>query len=382
MHKEPVTMPNPSFRFCLRNALLCALVPLVAGAASGFGSYATSGGIASAGASTILPVIKRAPPIGGNAPVSDAEARQFADRLLAAARSNDAATLNNLFDIDAIAAASVAGLDVSEADKRGYMKGFRESQKDSQGILSKMFSLTANGGSVNLLRVVDVEGRKRARFRLIASGGDNIGYVDLVLGRSAAGQTLAQDTYIFSVGELTSRLLRRVAVQGFAMQDRGLLTRLRGADSDFAKYANSIGAISQNMAAGRASLALQAYNGLPDTIKADKTMKLMHIQIAQKLNDAEYQRAFNDFRGAFPNDPAIDLLSINYYLNNKQYPKALASIDRVDKSVGGDPYLDVQRAEMYIFMRDFNKARPALARGLKAVPNDKAALTLDKALNH
>ena len=51
-----------------------------------------------------------------------------------------------------------------------------------------------------------------------------------------------------------------------------------------------------------------------------------------------------DFRKYYSQDPCLDLLLIDYYTLKKDYAQAIPCVDRLDKSVGGDPYLNVLRA--------------------------------------
>ena len=384
-HKEPEimhTLPSRSpfrsaFRFPAGRVLLCALLPLLPLAGAGCGKHADAPAGMTSAANTSTSSTS-SPSSGGDStaavnpgpPVTDAEAKQFSERLLTSLRTGNTATLNTLLDMDALSAAALAGMGLSDKDKNDFLGGMRESLNQSTGFSGQLISTVAGGGSSDLLRIVEVDGRKRARIRMIHPRNTGVGYVDFVLGHNPAGQVLAQDMYLFYSGELFSLTLHRLAVQGFASQNRSLLDRLKGVDNDFAKHLEDIRTISQDLASGSAPAGMQVYNGLPDSLKADKMMKLIHIRLAQKMGDAEYERALGDFRASFPNDSASALLSVDYYLLKKQYSKALSALDTLDKALGGDPYLDVQRAGVYAVMQDRSKARTAIKRAVSAMPND------------
>jgi hypothetical protein len=53
------------------------------------------------------------------------------------------------------------------------------------------------------------------------------------------------------------------------------------------------------------------------------------------------------FERDFPDDPSLLLLVIDGYALKKDGPKLLAAIDRLDRKVGGDPYLELHRAGAY-----------------------------------
>jgi predicted Zn-dependent protease len=73
-------------------------------------------------------------------------------------------------------------------------------------------------------------------------------------------------------------------------------------------------------------------------------------------------------RTTYPNNPAIELLATTFYVKTKQYPLALAAVDTIDKSVGGDPYLDVTRAQIYMQTADSERAAQVADTALTKVP--------------
>ncbi len=398
-HKEPEIMHTSSsrstfpltFRKSLRvsssRVLLCALLPLLPLAGAGCGKHADApAGVTSAtsaapgGTSAPSSTGESAIAVNTGPPVTDAEAKQFADRLLTGLRTGSTTTLNGLLDLDALGAAATAGMGLPDKDRNDFVGGMRGTLDQSTGFTGQLISTVAGGGSSDLLRIIDVDGRKRARIRMIHANNTGVGYVDFVLGHNAGNQVVAQDMYLFYSGELFSQTLHRLAVQGFASQNRSLLDRLKGVDNDFAKHLEDIRTISQDLAAGNASAGMQVYNGLPDTLKADKMMKLIHIRLAQKMGDAEYERSLSDFRASFPNDPSSALLSVDYYLLKKQYSKALVAIDTLDKALGGDPYQNVQRAGVYYYMHDRSKAQAAIKQAVSAMPNDPNVRQMQRAL--
>lgn len=374
-------------RFSSHHVLLCALLPLLPLAGAGCGKHAdapadmtSATGASPGGTSASSSPGESTVAVNPGPPVTDTEAKQFSERLLTALRTGNTATLNTLLDLDALAAAATADMGLSDKDRNDFLGGMRDTMNQSTGFSAQLINSVAGGGSSDLLRIVEVDGRKRARVRMIHPNNTGVGYVDFVLGHNTAGQALAQDMYLFYSGELFTLTLHRLAVQGFASQNRSLLERLKGVDNDFAKHLNDIRTISQDLAAGNASAGIQVYNGLPDTLKADKMMKLIHIRLAQKMGDSEYERALGDFRASFPNDSASALLSVDYYILKKQYSKALTALDTLDKALGGDPYQDVQRAGVYAYMHDRSKAQAAIKRAVGAMPNDLNVRQMQKAL--
>ena len=313
---------------------------------------------------------------GGQAAASDsgiteAEAGQFTNTMIQAIRSNNPTAVANGIDLDALVSLSVKDLGISDANLRGFTAGMKNSLSQSTGLTAQLAASVANGGSCDLLRYVDVEGHKRARVRLVHANFSGVNYIDFVLGRNAAGQIIAQDMYIFYSGELLSQTVRRAAVQLAAHDNRSILEKLKGSEPEFLKHTDDIQHIAQALQSGDTAGAAQIYNSLPESLKQDKSLQLIHIRIAEKQSETQYSQALSDFRAAFPNDPASDLLAIDFYVLRKEYDKSLQAIDNLDRAVGGDPYLDTMRAFIYIIEKQYGPARQAAEKANQALPDRK-----------
>ncbi len=86
-------------------------------------------------------------------------------------------------------------------------------------------------------------------------------------------------------------------------------------------------------------------------------------------HEKEYAATLEELRTRFPDDHAVDALSIDYYFMRKEYGKVVECIDRLDQSVGGDPYLKVVRARMEIRLNNKDLARRDLLRAVEEEPD-------------
>jgi tetratricopeptide (TPR) repeat protein len=107
---------------------------------------------------------------------------------------------------------------------------------------------------------------------------------------------------------------------------------------------------------GQFEEALKLAAKMPDDLKKQKIVLVVRGVAASNVGESEFLAVIDDFRKHYPDDAALDLMSIDYFLNQKKHDKALTSIDRVDEAVGGDAYLDVMRAGIYAEMGDFDEA--------------------------
>jgi predicted Zn-dependent protease len=90
---------------------------------------------------------------------------------------------------------------------------------------------------------------------------------------------------------------------------------------------------------------------------------------SKKIDRQSYQEAMRRFAAGFPGDPALNVILIDDYMLSGQLDEAHRTIDRLDQSVGGDPYLAVFHGE--IFCRQ-NRFADAVAAARRAIAADRS----------
>jgi len=64
----------------------------------------------------------------------------------------------------------------------------------------------------------------------------------------------------------------------------------------------------------------------------------------------------------FPHDPNMYLLMIDAYTLQKNYPKALESVNKLDSLIGKDPFQDYERGLLFKLMEDSTNERICFER--------------------
>ena len=121
--------------------------------------------------------------------------------------------------------------------------------------------------------------------------------------------------------------------------------------------------VARKYAAGRAN-----YKSLPAEIQTDKSVFLRYLWAAEAVGDTEFLLALDGFRRQFPNDPALDFQNIDFYRLMRNFDEALRSIDKAEKSIGGDPYLNALRAKLLVKAWRFKEARVAADKAIEQEP--------------
>jgi hypothetical protein len=286
---------------------------------------------------------------GATAPgaLPESDCRAYAQSVVKAVAAGKLAEVNALVDWDALLNSTVAGLDVAPAMRLGLLKGMKDSIVKETGIAGQLVRNVKGGGSFTFLRAWQNHGRQVVLFRLIqpaAQGGFN--YFEFAPYRAPGGQIRASDIYIYMAGEFFSETLRRALLPVLADQSRSFLDKLMGGEKDYVHDFPEVGRAGHLLAQGKPAEALAIYNTLRPETRKQKVVLLGRLGAAQAGGEKEYAAVIEEFRTLFPNDPCLDIISIDAFVLRKDYDGAIKAIDRLERSVGGDAYLDMLRAAL------------------------------------
>ena len=178
--------------------------------------------------------------------------------------------------------------------------------------------------------------------------------------RQADSKVQAADLYLYAAGELFSETLHRGFLHAAAETSPSLLARLTQQEGDYVKNLDKLETLARCVQDGQTAKAMDIYARLPQSLKKEKSVLLLRVQAAQSLDLGQLDAAIRDFRSAFPHDPVVNRLLIDTFFLHQEYAKARASIDRLDRSLGGDPYLNVLRANAYLAEKQYKTAKELL----------------------
>ncbi|MHC5540063.1 tetratricopeptide repeat protein [Singulisphaera rosea] len=308
----------------------------------------------------------------GNAPktgitVSDEDCRAFADRTQEEVAMGDSARFASEIDWEAILEAATAGIPAPEAARKGFIGGARTSILADNRYVKEILETTRDGGAYTFLRIFTRDKRKGVLFRMISADGA-INYHFYILAKRDDKVVRAVDVYTFLSAEFVSQPIRRLYAYTATHSSRGILDRLRGSEQAFLKEFPQFQQLMTAQAQGRPQDALKIYDGLSEVVKNDKTVQLIRLRAADAAGETLYETALEDFRRRYPNDPCVDMISIDYFTMKKDYPKALECLGHLDKSVHGDPYLHVLRAGVSLLANDLVAAEDEVRKAIAEDP--------------
>jgi hypothetical protein len=294
--------------------------------------------------------------------LTDQEVADYAAAVEKAATTSDATGLTGLVDWPALLEKATADYKATEKSRKVFIDAVIKSIDTNQALAKSIINNAAKGGSFRFLRARMKEGQKTALFRLGQAGG-GISYFEFLLARRPDGSVKATNLYSFFDGELMSQTFRRLYLLAVASE-----IKTDGAGQEFAENGPKIKQMGDLALAGQQREALAILDSLPKSIQNEKSFLLARVKFTQRLDDTLYLEAMQRYQSKFPNDPSVDLISIDGLLSHRKFDEALAALERLDKSVGGDPFLDISRAGILLQADRLEKGREAAKRVVKAMP--------------
>ena len=357
---EPPSGRQPEQRTLLPGLLLVAGVGmallLIAGGATVFFLLRQADVAAGPGAVANDPV--RLP----QASVEDGELLGW--RLEQAVMSGDVEAIESLFDWSMMVRRAASGLEMNAADLDSFAAGV--SRGASKVATERLVAIGRDGGRFDYLRTIRREGRVRTFCRIITPEGtvDFLEY--LPIGRNESLRV--GDAFAFSTGEDVSASLRRVLLPLVAHENRSLLERLTGAESDLVRHNEAFGELVSSNLEGRWQETLDVYESLPDSLQREKYALLTVLHAASWIDDTRYVELVETFRTTYPDDAALDLILINYHTIRGELNDAIAALRRLDQRVGGDAFIKSWMADLLIEQQQFAAADALLRQAIQSEP--------------
>jgi hypothetical protein len=277
-------------------------------------------------------------------PVSEAEAENFGRQLEVHIGRKEMMFYINAFDFTRMLD-KVVPVATRQAGDSDFLGGFENGMRYGLEVQTKGIK------SLKFLRTTHVKDGTGALMRMITTN-NLVNYQNLSLQHDATGRIRIDDAYVYLSGEWLSETTRRTALPILEERDKSVMARLFGDTSDLVKYEPQWAQMPTLNQHGKYQEALDVYAGLPPKLQREKFLLVQRLRAAEAVNQKDYLATLKLWRQCYPDDPSIDIISIDYFTLTKDYGQAMACIDRLDQVLGGDPYLDFERAALYSLKND------------------------------
>jgi hypothetical protein len=300
---------------------------------------------------------------------TESHCREWGLALQSAVRKGDLGRFNELVDWDALLSTTTGIANPSPklaASRADFVRGALIALRGDSSGFGAQIAAETKLGSYTLLRVQLVDGRRRALFRMITKAGA-LNYHGYLFDPAHTAPLRAVDCYVFLTGEPLTKTMRRNFLPLVAL-DRSGIEHLTEGDKEFLSHLSEFGDLARLTHEKRFQEALNVYKHLPRSLQKSKTILSLRLQAAQSVSEDEYLQAIDDFRREYPHDAMIDLISLDGYVLRKEFNKAFDAIDRIDKAVGGDPYLKTLRAVFLSLQGKTSAARKFAEQAISEEP--------------
>ncbi len=297
---------------------------------------------------------------------TEEEALAWARRVEGSLGARAGGFLDASIDRDAIAARAFSGLAVKDETKARFL----DDMKSGKGYGTALVASLGKKGSWKFLRIVKRGASLAAVFRLLPEAG-GFSYDELLLGKNANGETCVVDAFAYATGLRLSTQAREAALSVALAEDKALADRLEGVEAELARHMTDLATMTRQNGEKKWSEALDTYKRLPEVLRKSHMVRLRALLPAREVGKAEYKALLDEVEKDSGDDPALALVLHDHALLEKDWTRALAHLDTVDKAIGGDTYLEAERGEVHLGQGDLASAKAKAKKALDAEPDLK-----------
>lgn len=213
-------------------------------------------------------------------------------------------------------------------------------------------------GTFELLRSYKENGKQHLLFRLYSDEGIN--YYDFELTK-VKNKTGIADIFIYLSGENISELIKELIEQAASVA-KG---KPSAADE---RRMKKLAEARQLLRQERYKEVIDIVDDLPAEWKKVRVFMMTKLMAASRYDADVFEKTLAEYRAAFPDAKNVDLMLLDGYVTQKKYDQALQSINNLDKQLGTDPLLDLQRGSFYYQAGKPDSAIIVLERLTKNMP--------------
>ncbi|HVK75609.1 MAG TPA: hypothetical protein VM734_19900 [Kofleriaceae bacterium] len=231
-----------------------------------------------------------------------------------------------LLDLDRMLGKGFEGHDIPAEHRDAFIEGAKSGAQST----SMLCNPSRLPDRVELLRVRMIDGAARPLIR--SQKGDWLDYLELELGVSPDGEIRVIDVYIHSRGIHVGQLMSQAAIAFMAP----------GSNEQLAKVLK----LQQLIAARDRESVERLWAALPGQARAPSSTIAVAALTQAPLE--EVRALVAGFREQVPDDPSVDLAALDAFIRYDDVESVSATIDRIDRRVGGDWWLEMLRAGAYL----------------------------------
>jgi hypothetical protein len=255
--------------------------------------------------------------------------------------------IEDCIDWEEIASRAMSEFELGDAIKKQMHSGLVVGIK-SQNLYKLIGEQVRQGGTYRHLGFLEKEDGVKPVFRFLpAAGGLNYHVLDLV---KRDDQVVVADIFVAATGEWMSQTIQQtLKTQINVRPDAG--SPLKNSQQETHAAMEGLGTMAELQKTGQFKEMLEEYAKLPDSMQKSKiafTMRMFALSIAGTKEEIE--QASDEFASLFPDDPSLDLMSIDSAFSRKDKQRLIKSVDSLIDLYGDDDYLNAMVGSLLVTM--------------------------------
>lgn len=277
------------------------------------------------------------------APPADSELTDFG-KAIAADLSAGKDGISSRVDFGRLVDRALVGITAPEGFRGGFIKGLKQGFASSWGAVAKEAS---TGSSITWRRNVKTDGLPAVQLRMLYKSGA-FDFVELLVERSDDGVLKIIDLYDLADGSLRTADMRMLAIPVIGDLKAGTVEKLLGSESKLSQHVSALRTMNEAVNKGDFASVRTTWKALPVEVREHRLFFKPYISALSELDDPDYEKAMGRYLALYPDDPAAQVMGIDFYFLRKRWPQCNAAIDAVEKRVGDDGWFDVLRGSAAI----------------------------------
>ncbi len=315
-----------------------------------------------------LPLVSHADENEASIPqIEEKDAIEWANRLIDVIQKDEDAS--PLFSWSAMTARTLKGLDVSDRTRAASQNGVRWFfVSPNGGHLGQIRNQHLDGYQYKVMRVFQDREGTRVKLRLLLPDG-NVQFDDYLLTEET-GRFVAIDIKMVANGDDASQTIRRNLLPLLVRDNEGLRDTLTENELLFLDHSAELKAMTQAILEDKSDQVASLAAKLPAAIRDEKECLMIELAAAQLQSDGEAQREIIErFRRLEPDNPAIDLHSIESFRLTGDFEKALACAERFRDSHGEEAFIVMKIAYLQAAAERLDEALESAEKAIELEPD-------------
>lgn len=314
-----------------------------------------------------LPLVSHADENQASIPlVEEKDAIEWANRLIDAIQKDEDAA--PLFSWSAMTARTLKGFDISDITRAASQNGVRLFIVSPNGFLGQIRNQHLDSRQYKYMRVFQDREGTRVRLRLLLPDG-GVQFDDYLLTQEA-GRVVAIDIKSIASGENASMAIRRALLPLLVRDNEELRDTLTENELLFLDHFTELIAMTEAIRAGNFDQVASLAAKLPVAMRNGKESLMVELTAAQLLSDGEAQQEIIErFRRLEPDNPAIDLHSIECFTLTGDFEKALACAERFRESNGEEAFIVMKMAYLHAATERLDEALKSAEKAVELEPD-------------